>query len=74
MYSLGVILFEMCQLFKTDMERLKTLEALRQGILSENFSTLWPTQVRRFEGLYETYRFCIKVYEVTKCRGSLAEA
>lgn len=44
MYSLGVILFEMCQLFKTGMERVKTLEGLRQGTLPEQFVDRWKLQ------------------------------
>ena len=45
MYSLGIILFEMCQLFKTDMERLKTIEKLRRGSSPESFTRHWTQQV-----------------------------
>ncbi|KAK7114045.1 hypothetical protein V1264_000172 [Littorina saxatilis] len=44
MYSLGVILFEMCRLFRTDMERLKTIDGLRQGTLPEQFTAEWTHQ------------------------------
>lgn len=48
MYSLGVILFEMCQLFKTDMERLKTIEKLRHGLVPQSFRLHWSHQVSNF--------------------------
>ncbi|XP_076449819.1 eukaryotic translation initiation factor 2-alpha kinase 1-like [Babylonia areolata] len=44
MYSLGIILFEMCNLFKTDMERLKTIEEVRQGRMPEQFTQQWTHQ------------------------------
>nr|KAG5712247.1 hypothetical protein BaRGS_014597 [Batillaria attramentaria] len=45
MYSLGVILFEMCRLFKTGMERVKTLEGLREGKMPEEFVSKWKHQM-----------------------------
>ncbi|KAL8589958.1 hypothetical protein ACOMHN_024045 [Nucella lapillus] len=44
MYSLGVILCEMCHLFKTEMERLKTIEEVRQRRLPDHFCRHWPNQ------------------------------
>lgn len=40
MYSLGVILFEMCYAFKTGMERVQTLTALRS--IDIVFPAGWP--------------------------------
>lgn len=40
MYSLGVIFFEMCFAFKTNMERVYILNALRQPSIT--FPPAWP--------------------------------
>ena len=40
MYSLGIIVFEMCYQFKTAMERVQSLTAIRQS--SVTFPTAWP--------------------------------
>ncbi len=40
MYSLGVIFFEMCYRFKTAMERVHILNALRQPSIA--FPASWP--------------------------------
>ena len=60
MYSLGVVLFEMCQLFKTDMERLKTIEELRQGSIPEQFRLQWPLQVSFFYSLLSVGVFILE--------------
>ncbi|KAK7504545.1 hypothetical protein BaRGS_00004031 [Batillaria attramentaria] len=51
MYSLGVILFEMCRLFKTGMERVKTLEGLREGKMPEEFVSKWKHQAEAVQRL-----------------------
>ena len=40
MYSLGIIVFEMCYQFKTAMERVQCLTAIRQPSIT--FPTAWP--------------------------------
>ncbi|XP_013192995.1 eukaryotic translation initiation factor 2-alpha kinase 1 [Amyelois transitella] len=42
MYSLGIILLEMVQPFSTDMERVKTIEALRKGQIPANLTANYP--------------------------------
>ncbi|XP_076449098.1 eukaryotic translation initiation factor 2-alpha kinase 1-like [Babylonia areolata] len=44
MYSLGIILFEMCNRFTTDMERYKTINDVRQERMPEQFTKQWPKQ------------------------------
>lgn len=41
MYSLGIIFFEMCFAFKTGMERVQTLTALRSATAALPFPTSW---------------------------------
>jgi len=44
MYSLGVIFFEMCFAFKTNMERVYILNAIRQPSIT--FPPAWPADVK----------------------------
>ncbi|XP_067859611.1 eukaryotic translation initiation factor 2-alpha kinase 1 isoform X2 [Heptranchias perlo] len=44
MYSVGIILLELFQPFGTQMERTKTLTALREGHIAEDFTHRWPVQ------------------------------
>lgn len=44
MYSLGIIFFEMCFAFKTGMERVQTLTALRGPEVP--FPTSWPVDLK----------------------------
>ena len=44
MYSLGVIFFEMCFAFKTNMERVHILNALRQPSIT--FPPAWPKDAK----------------------------
>ena len=48
-YSLGVILFELFHQYCTEMERYKSLESLRNGIIPDKMYTLWPAQARSIE-------------------------
>ncbi|KAK3581137.1 hypothetical protein CHS0354_033931 [Potamilus streckersoni] len=43
-FSLGIILYEMFNLFRTEMERVKTLKELREGKISETVLTYWQPQ------------------------------
>ncbi|KAL3859983.1 hypothetical protein ACJMK2_010160 [Sinanodonta woodiana] len=43
-FSLGIILYEMFNLFKTEMERVTTLKELREGKVSETLLTYWQPQ------------------------------
>ena len=51
-YSLGIILFEFYQPFKTEMEKHKTIKEVREGVIDEDFKTRWAKQVST--GLKET--------------------
>ncbi|CAL1547553.1 unnamed protein product [Lymnaea stagnalis] len=52
MYSLGVILFEMFNVFHTDMERLRELEKLRKvNHCPEAFTQKWPLQADSIKAL-----------------------
>ncbi|KAF7204743.1 eukaryotic translation initiation factor 2-alpha kinase 1 isoform X1 [Nothobranchius furzeri] len=42
MYSIGVLLFELFQPFGTEMERVRTLEDLREGKIPDLFFHKWP--------------------------------
>lgn len=42
MYSIGVVALELFQPFGTEMERVRTLEDLREGYIPEPFSQRWP--------------------------------
>lgn len=42
MYSIGVLAFELFQPFGTEMERVCTLDSLREGKIPESFSQRWP--------------------------------
>lgn len=42
MYSIGVLALELFQPFGTEMERVCTLESLREGKIPEPFSQRWP--------------------------------
>uniref|UniRef100_UPI00398F514C eukaryotic translation initiation factor 2-alpha kinase 1 n=1 Tax=Pristiophorus japonicus TaxID=55135 RepID=UPI00398F514C len=46
MYSVGIILLELYQPFGTEMERNKTLMALREGHISEDFTHRWPVHTK----------------------------
>ncbi len=46
MFSLGLILFELYQPFRTEMERLSTLNDVRRGLVPPAFREKWPAQVR----------------------------
>ncbi|CAG2235542.1 EIF2AK1 [Mytilus edulis] len=45
-YSLGVILYELFHWFKTDMEKYKSLELLRQGEIDAQILQHWPEQAK----------------------------
>ncbi|CAC5403995.1 EIF2AK1 [Mytilus coruscus] len=45
-YSLGVILYELFHWFKTDMEKYKCLELLRQGEIDAQIIQHWPEQAK----------------------------
>ena len=45
-YSLGVILFELFHQYSTEMERYKSLEGLRKGIIPDKMYSFWPVQTR----------------------------
>lgn len=47
-YSLGVILFELFQVFCTDMERGISISNMRDGVLPNKFLQEWPEEVRIF--------------------------
>ena len=51
MYSLGVILFELCAYFATGMERIVALADLRRGLLPDGFADTWPDQARLIKWL-----------------------
>ncbi|XP_056432518.1 eukaryotic translation initiation factor 2-alpha kinase 1 [Gadus chalcogrammus] len=42
MYSVGVLALELFQPFGTEMERVRTLENLREGTVPDSFSYRWP--------------------------------
>lgn len=42
MYSIGVLAFELFQPFGTEMERVRTLEGLREGTIPDSFCHRWP--------------------------------
>ncbi|XP_059892980.1 eukaryotic translation initiation factor 2-alpha kinase 1 isoform X3 [Gadus macrocephalus] len=42
MYSIGVLALELFQPFGTEMERVRTLENLREGTVPDSFSYRWP--------------------------------
>lgn len=48
-YSLGVILFELFHQYSTEMERYKSLESLRNGIIPDRMYDLWPVQARSIQ-------------------------
>ena len=48
-YSLGVILFELFHQYSTEMERYKSLENLRNGIIPDKMYEYWPVQTRQIE-------------------------
>ncbi|XP_055890458.1 eukaryotic translation initiation factor 2-alpha kinase 1-like [Biomphalaria glabrata] len=55
MYSLGVILFEMFNVFTTEMERLKEIEKLRKkGKCSKQFVQKWTLQADAIKALVST--------------------
>ena len=41
-YSLGIVLFELLSMFKTNMERAKAISALKHGHMDERVSEYWP--------------------------------
>lgn len=43
-YSLGIIFFELLCVFKTGMERIKMIENLKNGKLSDNFINMYPKE------------------------------
>ncbi|ESO94965.1 hypothetical protein LOTGIDRAFT_232118 [Lottia gigantea] len=45
-YSIGVILFEEFQVFKTEMERHVSIKQLRDGIISESLQQNWPKEAQ----------------------------
>ena len=46
MYSLGIILFEIYQPFKTDMEKVIDIDRLKTTKkVSESMNLMWPKQV-----------------------------
>ncbi|XP_052232051.1 eukaryotic translation initiation factor 2-alpha kinase 1-like isoform X2 [Dreissena polymorpha] len=45
-YSLGVILFELFQVYGTEMERHRSIADLRNGTIPEATHTNWPVQTR----------------------------
>ncbi|XP_064414743.1 eukaryotic translation initiation factor 2-alpha kinase 1 [Latimeria chalumnae] len=49
MYSLGIILLELFQSFGTEMERVKTLTAVRKGAIPDSFKQQWPVQTKYVE-------------------------
>ena len=42
MYSIGVVALELFQPFGTEMERVRTLENLREGKIPDAFCQRWP--------------------------------
>uniref|UniRef100_S4RAV2 Eukaryotic translation initiation factor 2-alpha kinase 1 n=1 Tax=Petromyzon marinus TaxID=7757 RepID=S4RAV2_PETMA len=46
MYSVGIVLFELFQPFGTEMERVKTIQELRGGVVSSPFTAQWPVQAK----------------------------
>ena len=42
MYSIGVLALELFQPFGTEMERVRTLENLREGTVPDSFGCRWP--------------------------------
>lgn len=51
MFSLGVILYEMCRRFDSQSQRLRELSDVRNGIFPESFVKHWPTQVELIKWL-----------------------
>ena len=45
MYSLGLVLLELYQPFKTEMERIHTLTDARKGDIPPEFCAKWPVMV-----------------------------
>jgi len=45
MYSLGLVLFELCQPFTTESERYGCLANVRLGRLDDEFKQRWPQEV-----------------------------
>ena len=43
-YSLGILLFELLCPFATGMERAKTLQSVREGVLPDDFVKKWPKE------------------------------
>lgn len=44
MYSLGLVLYELCQPFSTESERYHRLHDVRHGRLDDDFKQLWPQE------------------------------
>lgn len=73
-YSLGIILFEMLTPFSTEMERVNALTNLKKSIFPDNFSSLFPAEVKdlfpeidyvwEFEGF--TFVFNFLQYDLLK--------
>uniref|UniRef100_A0A8P4G4G5 Eukaryotic translation initiation factor 2-alpha kinase 1 n=1 Tax=Dicentrarchus labrax TaxID=13489 RepID=A0A8P4G4G5_DICLA len=54
MYSIGVLAFELFQPFGTEMERIRTLEDLREGKIPDSFSQRWPVLTKYITQLTST--------------------
>ena len=55
-YSLGLILFELHQVFGTAMERVHCLGQARQGILPDSFTQSYPVHVSCVHEMYENLK------------------
>ncbi|XP_041062094.1 eukaryotic translation initiation factor 2-alpha kinase 1 isoform X3 [Carcharodon carcharias] len=64
MYSVGIILLELFQPFRTVMERIKTLTALRECHIPGNFTHRWPVHAKYVKMLTS---------EIASCRPSADE-
>lgn len=51
MYSIGVIALELFQPFGTEMERVRTLEDLRDGKVPDSFCQRWPVLTKYITNL-----------------------
>ncbi|XP_033886603.3 eukaryotic translation initiation factor 2-alpha kinase 1-like [Acipenser ruthenus] len=64
MYSVGILALELFLPFGTEMERVKTLTALREGMIPGSFTQQWPVLTKHIKLL---------ISEAPSCRPSAAQ-
>ena len=53
MYSIGIILYEMLNTFKTSMEKYENIDAVKRGIFSEEFTKEYKYEITLIQKLIE---------------------